>query len=367
MIDKNQDFQDVLFKTDGPCPELLPADGGGKSYHKTVLFLSDHGGAPTLKGWMQGRFGGHALWGCIELARRGYRVLLPSRSRFSDRAGLQPLSDWGQARRLIGQLGPNDICYAVHNVFSYAPIRRALTRRGPKVAMLLFAKEPVVCARGCDLFLAMTPTAADHARRLNPKAEVSMIGWGVELTDHHHRYLEPDPRHALCCGVTHRDHDTLLTAWDRIDHPLYICARGATLPTTNPNVTFETNSLTPEDLVDEGFRHAAYTIINLQEDNDNREACGAKALLESLALGRAVIKPRTGALDGLIDVEREGVGLYYTPSDPESLRQAATQLWTNPQQAAEMGKRGRALIEARFTMDQFADRLEAAFNQVTSD
>jgi D-inositol-3-phosphate glycosyltransferase len=70
-----------------------------------------------------------------------------------------------------------------------------------------------------------------------------------------------------------------------------------------------------------------------------------------------VVTPEVGLA---VDVERAEAGIV-TPNDPPALAAALRALLADPARAEEMGRRGRALVEARFTWDCVAAQMEAAY------
>lgn len=57
---------------------------------------------------------------------------------------------------------------------------------------------------------------------------------------------------------------------------------------------------------------------------------------------------------GQVDLVREGeTGLSVPPGDPRALRGAIERLLADPEEAARMGKAGRALAETRLSLDRW--------------
>lgn len=84
---------------------------------------------------------------------------------------------------------------------------------------------------------------------------------------------------------------------------------------------------------------------------------GVTALTEAMAMGRAVIAPRTRGFDGVFE---HGVhGLLVTPGDVHGLRDAIASLMADPEMANKMGQAGRALVEERYTLDDTMAQLAA--------
>ena len=96
-------------------------------------------------------------------------------------------------------------------------------------------------------------------------------------------------------------------------------------------------------------------------DTDNGLTC----MLESMAMGKAVICSRTM---GQVDVLQDGVtGMYVPQGDPAALREAILKLWNNPALAAEMGRRGREYIEQYHSIEQFVDSVRTIVEEVSGN
>ncbi|MFO7682869.1 MAG: glycosyltransferase family 4 protein [Chloroflexota bacterium] len=84
---------------------------------------------------------------------------------------------------------------------------------------------------------------------------------------------------------------------------------------------------------------------------------GVTAILEGMAMGKAVICSRTpGQTDILIDQVN---GLYAPPEDPEALREAIQSLLQNRDMARKMGENGRQRIEDEIGLKHYVERLNA--------
>jgi glycosyltransferase involved in cell wall biosynthesis len=84
---------------------------------------------------------------------------------------------------------------------------------------------------------------------------------------------------------------------------------------------------------------------------------GVTAILEAMAMGKAVICSRTA---GQTDVVIDGVtGLYVPPGDPAALRAAIQQLLDQPDLADRMGAAGRQRVLDEMSLDRYTERLQA--------
>ena len=65
-------------------------------------------------------------------------------------------------------------------------------------------------------------------------------------------------------------------------------------------------------------------------------------------------------------VEEAGCGLTVDPLRPDAIAEAVDRLLTDHSLAAEMGRRGRAAVEARYHWGTQADKLLALYARLTS-
>lgn len=87
-------------------------------------------------------------------------------------------------------------------------------------------------------------------------------------------------------------------------------------------------------------------------------------MMEAMACGLPVVVAR-GTWAGEY-AERTGVGLCVTPDDKASLRDALLRLKDDPEASAEMGRRGRALVEAGLNWSAVTGRLLEAYARITA-
>ncbi|HEY9297592.1 MAG TPA: glycosyltransferase, partial [Phormidium sp.] len=82
---------------------------------------------------------------------------------------------------------------------------------------------------------------------------------------------------------------------------------------------------------------------------------GLSSLLEAMCMGRAVIA--TENKDMAFDLEREGVGFTVPYKDVLAWRQAVQYLLDHPEEAQEMGLRGRFLAEKKYNLTNFTQKI----------
>src|SRR5262249_7766645 len=85
-------------------------------------------------------------------------------------------------------------------------------------------------------------------------------------------------------------------------------------------------------------------------------------VLEALACGVPVVQPRHGSFPELI--EATGGGLLVAPNDPAALADGLRQLLDNAEQRRELGRRGRAAVQERFSAEAMARRTREALDSL---
>jgi glycosyltransferase involved in cell wall biosynthesis len=332
------------------------------------LFVNSYGGR---KGWekiKQGLLPGHHLWGCMQLVRMGYEVAIA-----------EPLPHFAFGRRALPHdlrllrsaydwLRKDDIIYCGHTLLYWLPLLKTLGTLRRHIVSLTYARETLDFCGAHSGIVALTPAAADQARKMAPKAKVAHLAWGVEPS--FFPVLTFSPRWFLSCGRTHRDHSTLSAAASLCQEPIRVIApslpSGLSWP---PNVSITTGGIddttvTYEELLHDYYAQSAGSLIILQPDPLEKTAVGFTNLLEAMAMGRPVIVTRSGALAGELDVERAECGLHVPAGDPAALASAIASLVADPARAKAMGEKGRQLCASHYNINRFARDLHHFFESL---
>ncbi len=190
-----------------------------------------------------------------------------------------------------------------------------------------------------------------------PPAKIAFIRKGQDLQ--FWRPLDTIPDMICAAGSEMRDYPTLIEAMRGLDIRCHIAAgmdRGilpdtvrviSTVQSLPPNVTVGRKSL--PDLRDLYARSRFVVVPLLPSDTDN----GLTVILESMAMGKAVICSRT---KGQVDVIEEGkTGIFVPQGDATSLRNAILYLWNHPEIADAMGREARKSAEENYSDTQFVD------------
>ena len=115
-------------------------------------------------------------------------------------------------------------------------------------------------------------------------------------------------------------------------------------------VTFLTDA-DDEELLRE-YQTSLVTVLTTKADRWAQ--LSALTLLESMACATPVIGTRVDAVPEIID---DGItGYLVPPEDPRALRDTIRWFFEHPEEAREMGKRGREKVLAQFTWDAVAKR-----------
>ena len=165
--------------------------------------------------------------------------------------------------------------------------------------------------------------------------------------------------------VSLRDRFVVASAGDdRLrDHPTLIAAIRL-LRAEGIDATLELATTNPVDLPDElgtlharrmggemrhVYRRSTVVAVALAP---NKVGSGLTVVLEAMASGRPVVVTANPGLSGYVE---HGVsGLLVPPNDPAAMATAIGKLLADPLAAREMGRAGRAAVEARFTSRHMA-------------
>jgi hypothetical protein len=360
----------IVETSEGQCVVLSPADG---RVRRRILHVNSYGGRLVWDRVKNGLIPSHQLLGCLQLVRMGYEVALaePLQHFYLYRNPLP--HDLKLLKRTLSWLGKEGILFSGHTLLYWLPILKSIGVVKSPVVSLVYAREELDFARSHTGILALTPAAAEHAKRLAPQAKVAHLGWGVDLN--FFPKVPYRPEWFLSCGIANRDFRTLAAAAAKCCYPMRIICPGlppgldwpphATVIDGGPGwLTDRAKTLTARDLITDYFPHSAGTLIIMQNDPTQYAANGFTNLMEAMAVGQPVIVTRTGALPTEIDVEKAHCGLHVPPEDADALAGALAQISNDPAQARAMGKKGRKLVEERYNIDRYARDLHRFFESL---
>jgi len=195
------------------------------------------------------------------------------------------------------------------------------------------------------------------AMRIVKPGTCSMLNWGVDLPFYEN--IEAKGSYDfVSTGMENRDFATLIEAFKDSDANLSLYVPEAqkgneifkgieTSP--EPNITLSYVHQTDETIkelaaVVRASRAVVVPVLPLALNY----CVGHTSIVEAMALGRPLIV--TDNPYHPVDVEKEGVGVKYTAGDAASLRKAVEYIQQHPEEAEEMGRKGRILAEKKYNV-----------------
>jgi glycosyltransferase involved in cell wall biosynthesis len=345
---------------------VLRSKNNATAIHRKILFINDYGMARAWRLWKDGVYPSNHLWGCVELAIKGYEVYLPEPANGTGLAK-RLKNDWFPVLSAARRLNREDIIYCGHNVLLWTPFLKSLGILRCKIVGLLYAREPLPYGNTYDGIIAHTPVSEKNAARMYTRPLCEHISWGMDLD--FFRPFPYEPKWILSCGKTFRDFKVLAVALKGMNLPIKIIHPDpASIKGLLPSIDVESARSIGEGiyaaLAEYYYRFSIATLLTILPDPTNRHSIGLTNILESMACGRPIITTRTSAMTSEIDVEKEGVGFFVDVCDGLSLRNALLDLQHNPKEAERMGLKGRQLCEDFFNIDRFANDLHNFFERI---
>jgi glycosyltransferase involved in cell wall biosynthesis len=237
---------------------------------------------------------------------------------------------------------------------------------------MTYAREELDIARAHRGIIALTPAAADQARKMAPKSKVAHLAWGCDLS--FFPRLDYNPQFFLSCGITHRDWVTLAAGARKSRTDVRLITPGippgvdwpsnVTVIDGGPGWNHQKSAISYHELFYQHYSGARASLIILKDDPTEYTAVGFTNVLEAMALARPMIVTRTGAVASEIDVEQAGCGLFVPANNGDALATALTALAEDPKRAESMGKTARQLAESHYNIERYARGLHAFFESL---
>jgi glycosyltransferase involved in cell wall biosynthesis len=210
---------------------------------------------------------------------------------------------------------------------------------------------------GCELVLAHS--GIRQARRRWIPYMVDTQFW---------RPLPAAHKRQICsAGLEFRDYPTLVSAVDGLDIDVEIAAGS---PWSQKRDTSSGLALPPTVRVGKRsylelrtlYSESLFTVVPLVE---NDMQAGITTIVESMAMGRAVVVSRTSGQTGTV---LHGVtGLEVAPRDPVALKAALRWLLDHPDECRRMGEAGRQRVTAHMSIEQYVDRMATLVDEVARE
>lgn len=155
-------------------------------------------------------------------------------------------------------------------------------------------------------------------------------------------------------GLSYRDFPTLMAAAKKSTQPFIVATsdvfiKGMTIP---DNVTVYRNTF--GKAADELMEQSALVIIPLERTTS---PAGETTLLTAMCYGKPVIVTRTVTTEEYIEDGKNGI--LVPGKDPDAIFNAVDRLYSNPDQAYEMGQQARRYVLENHSMDDYAKKIAA--------
>ncbi len=184
--------------------------------------------------------------------------------------------------------------------------------------------------------------------------------WGADLdffSNFIDRQTEPPALDFVySTGGTGRDFKTLIKAFDDIDFNLKITTkRDEGLENAPANVIID-NSVQPGlhsvGLIRKEYYNSLAVAISLKKTG-HFWPVGITVIMEALAMAKPIVSTVNDMYP--FDLEKERIGFYVDYNDVEGWKDRINYLINNPDEAKEMGERGRYLCEKKYNYKLFSD------------
>lgn len=167
-------------------------------------------------------------------------------------------------------------------------------------------------------------------------------------------------------GREHRDYATLARACAELPVRVFVAAGSLHSPSARQEQPMAWPANFRSGFADHLALRSLYTrasvvVVPLVP---NGVRAGVRTILEATAMGKAVV---VSATDGQRDVAKDAfTGVVVAPGDPRALRDAQRALLQNAGSGPGWATNARALVESRFSMTAYADRLAQHLRAVAS-
>ena len=329
----------------------------------------------ALEEWKQFKHPGHILYGLTHFERNGIETVIHPFRAFSSRWKLM----WYNLRTVWGCKESYDVLYGT----SYRGLELLIFLRAlglyrkpiavwhhqaiPQTKGILKGLLSRLFYRGIDcLFFFSRALINDslHTHKV-PAERMHLIHWGADLEFYDHIRQEMEGRCNDCfisTGKENRDFGTLLQAFAENGLPLEVYASPSNGDKhyekllhryeSQPNIQIHlTHGIIPYRLAIEVAQAKVVVISCLNYPY----TVGLTTLVEALALSLPVICTRNPKFE--MNIEEEKVGLLVDYEDVEGWKQASQYLFDHPEEAREMGKRGRCLAETTYNLEHYTREL----------
>ena len=360
-------IESVFWLSGKSLPQPLPRRGeqGDKGGGRTVYFYHTQDTMRIVREWKEGKFPAHFLYGALQLEQYGYDIIWHDQIHVYKRVQDTVKATW----KILTCRRHYDVLYATHTR-GIEPIillhAIGLYRR----RIVVWHHQPIVKAGNClrEALARLFYKGMDHMIFFSEKlirdsiksakadpARMSMVHWGADLA--FYDSLRPDgesPCPFISTGKELRDYKTLTEAFNHTGEALTLYTQ------KEQKGTFTNLELRENISLNFGERLMPYELSLLVAQSECVCICckpsnytvGLTTVVEAMALGKPILCTRN--LQMPMDLEAEGCGIWLEPYDREGWERAIRYITGHPEEAREMGRRGRLLAEKYYNVEQCA-------------
>ena len=331
---------------------------------KRVYFYHTQDTVRIVREWKEGKFPAHFLYGALQLEQYGYEVIWHDQIHLYKRVQDTLKATW----KILSCREHYDVLYATHTrgiepiillhaiglyrkrivVWHHQPIVKARSRVREALARLFY--------KGMDHMIFFSEKLIQDSlksEKADP-ARMSMVHWGADLAFYDSLPRPLQRNGFISTGKELRDYKTLTEAFNNTGLPL-------TLFTQKQQEGLFTDLEIKENInLQFGDRLMPYEIALLVAQSQCVCICcrqsnytvGLTTVVEALALGLPILCTRNPQMP--MDLEAEGCGIYLEPYDTKGWEQAIRYIYDHPEEAKEMGRKGRLLAEKYYNVEQCA-------------
>lgn len=184
----------------------------------------------------------------------------------------------------------------------------------------------------------------------------AFLNWGVdyEYYDKLNYWHSGQKSYFYCTGKTNRDFSVIIDAFKVLESRLVIQTNGITKDVKLPrNVEVDNrHNLTDKDLI-ASYASAIAVLAPLIRQEDF--PTGITVIFEAFCFSKPIIATRNNHFP--IDIEKEGVGILIEYGDTQGWINAIQWMIDHPEEAKQMGVRGRDLVVSRYNYSRFKEEL----------
>jgi glycosyltransferase involved in cell wall biosynthesis len=326
----------------------------------------------------------HHVWCYDKIKEKGVQVEgieYDQKSRWNKIGNKLQIFNLQQQINLLKKSDEYDLIYVpfVSDVFLLALLKSFGLFKKPILALALETHIPykksyfkklrqklqrIIYHHGVDTVLYFNEPMYHKSNEYGPMGKNnSFTEWGADLdfftsfTDRQTQY--PTYDFIYSTGGTGRDFKTLIKAFEGIEFNLKITTKrdeglNMYIP---PNVIID-DSVVPGlhsvGLIRKEYYNALAVAIPLL-NNGRIWPVGITVIMEALAMSKPIISTYNSMYP--FNLEKERIGLYVDYNDVDGWKQAVRYMMNNPDEAKEMGERGRYLCEKKYNYEVFSDEV----------